>query len=389
MKNLPLSLRQLDTFLAVARTGSFHGAARQLNSTQPAVSTRIAQLEQTLGVRLFDRTTRTCQLTPRGLSLVNHAVRVFAATSDLKLGVGDRDIIAGVVRLGVVDTIAMTCLAEIVSKVQSRLPLVDLVIDVNLSDALVAKLLSGQLDLACVVAHSVAPGHATERLSEPKFGWFAGPALPIPGGRLTTEVLAQTPMLLHSDSQQANYLAPWLHRIGAHPKRVHTCNSLSTIIRLAEANIGLSVMPVRAVEEHVRRGQLVAVPSDLPAFDNPLVMIRHYAAVDPAIASVAVIVRATAGPEDPVQTVAAGQSGDPDARAGTRDANVEHRGRNGSGRHKDPANRVQPGQSQTERDQPGGSPSNRIQSKLTWRPPAKQQPPRSGGSSGHPPRSQP
>jgi len=370
MKHLPLSLRQLDTFLAVARTGSFHGAAGQLNSTQPAVSTRIAQLEQALGVRLFDRTTRSCQLTPRGMSLVNHAVRVFAATSDLKLGVGDRDIIAGVVRLGVVDTIAMTSLAEIVSQVQSRLPLVDLVIDVNLSDTLVAKLLAGQLDLACVVAHSVAPGHATERLSDPAFAWFSGPALNIPGGRLTAEVLAEMPLLLHSGSQQANYLAPWLHRIAAHPKRVHTCNSLSTLIRLAEAGIGLSVLPVRAVEENVRRGHLVAVPSDLPPFDNPLVMIRHYAAVDPVIASVAVIVRAAAGSDDATRMVETGKP----AGSGKNAGNGKHRGRNGSSR---PA----PDASQ-DRGQPAGAQPNRRQS--TKRPPA-----RSDAAVDYPPRSQP
>ena len=177
MKNAALNLRQLDTFLAVARSGSFHAAARQLNSTQPAISTRIAQLEQSLGVRLFERTTRLCRLTPRGHSLVNHAVRVFAAASDLRLGVGDPDIVAGVVRIGVVDTIAMTSLAEIVTQVQSRFPRVDLAIDVALSDRLMQSLESDMLDLACIVAHSVTHGYVAERLSDPEFGWFASPAL--------------------------------------------------------------------------------------------------------------------------------------------------------------------------------------------------------------------
>ncbi len=295
MKHAPLNLVQLDTFLAVARAGSFHGAARELNSTQPAISTRIAQLEQTLGVRLFERTTRSCQLTPRGHSLVNHALRVFEATSELKLGVGNRDVISGVVRIGVVDTIAMTSLPEIVREVQTRLPLVDLRIDVNLSDALVAKVSAGMLDLACVVAYSTTHGYVAERLSDPEFGWFMGSYLIIPDGRLTAEILTSTPLLLHSGSQQAEYVAPWLHKIAANPKRVHTCNSLSAIIRMTAAGVGLSVLPVQAVEEHVRRGQLIPVPSDLPPFDNPLVMIRHHAAVDPAISSVAGIVRAVSG----------------------------------------------------------------------------------------------
>lgn len=295
MKNAPLNLVQLDTFLAVARAGSFHGAARELNSTQPAISTRIAQLEQTLGVRLFERTTRSCQLTPRGHSLVSHAQRVFAATSDLKLGVGNRDVISGVVRIGVVDTIAMTSLPDIVREVQTRLPLVDLRINVNLSDALAASVTAGMLDLACVVAYSSTHGYVAERLSHPEFGWFTGPALNVLGGRLTAEILASTPLLLHSGSQQAEYVAPWLHKIAANPKRVHTCNSLSAIIRMTKAGVGLSVLPVQAVEEYVRRGQLIPVPSDLPPFDNPLVMIRHHAAVDPAISSVAGIVHAVSG----------------------------------------------------------------------------------------------
>jgi DNA-binding transcriptional LysR family regulator len=298
MKDPLLNLRQLDTFLAVARTGSFHGAARALHTTQPAISSRIAQLEEALGVRLFERTTRSCRLTPRGHSLVSHAVRVFAATSDLKLGVGNRDVIAGVVRIGVVDTIAMSSLAALVREVDGKYPLVDLQIDVDLSEPLVRKLSSGALDLACVVAHAALNGHVSERLTDPAFGWFVGRGFAMPGGTLTAEVLANTPLLLHSGSQQADFVARWLRKIGARPKRVHSCNSLAAIISMTQAGAGLSALPVLAVAEHVQRGLLVPVPSALPLLDNPLVMIRHHASVDPAVAAVAAIVRTVAGPAE-------------------------------------------------------------------------------------------
>jgi DNA-binding transcriptional LysR family regulator len=298
MKEPLINLRQLDTFLAVARTGSFHGAARELNSTQPAISSRIAQLEETLGVRLFERTTRSCRLTPRGHSLVSHAVRVFAATSDLKLAVGNSDVIAGVVRIGVVDTIAMTSLAALAKQVNTRYPLVDLQIDVNMSEALVRKLSSGALDLACVVAHTAPHGHIIERLSDPEFNWFVGRSFPMPKGKLTTALLATLPLLMHSGSQQADHVARWLRDVGAIPKRIHSCNSLEAIIRMTQVGIGLSVLPVHAVADYVQQGLLVPVPSDLPPFDNPLVMVRHHASVDPVVTSVAAIVRAVAGEAD-------------------------------------------------------------------------------------------
>ena len=83
-----MELRHLRYFVAVAEDGSVTKAARRLNMAQPPLSQQIRSLETELGVRLFDRTTRSCQLTPRGLSLVNHAVRVFAAmTKMIKLDI--------------------------------------------------------------------------------------------------------------------------------------------------------------------------------------------------------------------------------------------------------------------------------------------------------------
>ncbi|MER9764324.1 LysR family transcriptional regulator [Mesorhizobium sp. M0138] len=80
-----VNLAQLQTFLAIAETGSLHLAAERLHVTQPAVSARLQQLEHALGVTLFDRGRHGARLTGAGRHLRAHAesmVRTWRIVSD-------------------------------------------------------------------------------------------------------------------------------------------------------------------------------------------------------------------------------------------------------------------------------------------------------------------
>lgn len=79
-----MSERRLKVFQAVARSGSFSLAARQLGMTQPAVSFQVRQLEDTLGCRLIDRSTRTLHLTPEGQLALQYADRIIALGDEMK-----------------------------------------------------------------------------------------------------------------------------------------------------------------------------------------------------------------------------------------------------------------------------------------------------------------
>src|SRR3546814_10555203 len=72
-----LKMRSLRVLLAVAERGSFRKAAQFLHITQPAITSTIADLEQTLGVSLFDRTPHGTVLTAHGYSLMRHAAAIF------------------------------------------------------------------------------------------------------------------------------------------------------------------------------------------------------------------------------------------------------------------------------------------------------------------------
>ena len=88
------SVKELEAFVAVVEAGSFEAAARRLNATPPAVSKRISELESELGVRLFERSTRRCHITPRGRTLVQFAQRVLGDIGEIQRTVGERSSLA-------------------------------------------------------------------------------------------------------------------------------------------------------------------------------------------------------------------------------------------------------------------------------------------------------
>ena len=98
----------LETFLWVVNLGSFRGAAQKLNTTQPAISQRIAQLEHELGVRLLQRDRRVASPTPAGRQMLVYAEKLIGLRSEMLAAVGDRSAMRGVLRLGVAETIVLT-----------------------------------------------------------------------------------------------------------------------------------------------------------------------------------------------------------------------------------------------------------------------------------------
>ena len=76
-----LDFRSIETFLWVVKLGSFRGAAQRLNTTQPAISQRIAQLEREMGVKLLNRDHRVASPTPSGRQMMVYAEKLIGMPS--------------------------------------------------------------------------------------------------------------------------------------------------------------------------------------------------------------------------------------------------------------------------------------------------------------------
>lgn len=179
-----MDLHQLATFVAVAETHGFSAAAHLLNLTQSAVSAQISRLEKELGVRLFERTTRSVVLTDAGTTLLPYArqlLNLSDTASSLVSGEGNRPAL----RLGITTEQADRFLPEILRRFTGLHPEVGVQIDCSVSSVLADKMADGLLDVALTIRHSDTPAGETIDIEDlvwighPDMHWDRESALPI------------------------------------------------------------------------------------------------------------------------------------------------------------------------------------------------------------------
>src|SRR6202790_5455005 len=146
-----VDFKSLETFLWVVTLGSFRAAGDKLNTTQPAISQRIAQLEREVGVKLLNRDHRVASPTPSGRQLMVYAEKLIGLRSEMMAAVGDRSAMRGVLRLGVAETIVHTWLPRLIKSVNNAYPNLSLEIEVDITSNLRSRLLAQEIDLAFVV----------------------------------------------------------------------------------------------------------------------------------------------------------------------------------------------------------------------------------------------
>ncbi len=147
LKDLP-SVRQLRAFMAIHEAGSLSGAAERLALTQPAVTLLLRELEAKLGVRLFDRTTRTLHATEAAAEAYAYAVRVLGELQDMTqslsgLASGQR----GRIRIAATSTLAQTLLPPVIREFADRWPGVRVAVDDCSPGEFVELIASGRVTL--------------------------------------------------------------------------------------------------------------------------------------------------------------------------------------------------------------------------------------------------
>jgi DNA-binding transcriptional LysR family regulator len=288
-----MNFKQLETFYWVCRLGNFQAAADRVNATQPGVSSRIGDLEQALGVQLFDRSGRSARLTVRGRELLGYATRMLELSDEIRRRIGNRSAIAGLIRIGVADTIALTWLPELLTELARCFPELGVELEVDLSVNLLNLLREHKIDIAFLVGPVPGPDLTSEVLWRIPLRWMAHPSIDLPTGPVGAAELAPLPIISHTRGSHHHLMIErWFREQGESPERISSCNSLATIIRLVTARLGVSVLAPRTVERELAEGQLRVLHTMVPLPPNDFVAAYPQRALEPAAPEVALLARA-------------------------------------------------------------------------------------------------
>ena len=261
---LKIDLRDLEIFYWVSQLGSFRRAAERLNTTQPAISQRIANLEVALGVKVLERGARTSALTPRGRMLLDYAERILRLSTEMVHSVADPATMSGVVRLGVAATIVHTWLSRLIEQVHTQYPNISLDISVDVSLNLRNALVAGQIDLAFLLGPVSEPSMMNLDLCRYPLAFVAGPKIDLGPEPVSLERLTTLPIITYPKTTRP-YIAlrQMLSRSDMPNPRIYSNSSLSTIIKMTLYVIGVSVIPPTVIRRELERGELKIVTTEL------------------------------------------------------------------------------------------------------------------------------
>ncbi|MFH8406931.1 LysR substrate-binding domain-containing protein [Streptomyces sp. NPDC018019] len=256
------SLAQLRAFVAVAEHLHFREAAAEIGMSQPALSGAVSALEEALGVQLLERTTRKVLLSPAGERVAARARTVLEAVGDLmEEAEAARAPFTGVLRLGVIPTVAPYLLPTVLRLVHDRYPDLELQVHEEQTGSLLDGLQQGRLDLLLLAVPLGAPT-VTELplfdedfvLVAPQDHWLGG------RGDIPREALKDMDLLLldegHCLRDQALDICREAGREEGAPVTTSAAG-LSTLVQLVAGGLGVTLLPRTALRvETARNDQL-------------------------------------------------------------------------------------------------------------------------------------
>jgi DNA-binding transcriptional LysR family regulator len=281
-----MNIRQLEAFFWIVQLGSFGAAADKLRTTQPAISARIKELEQSLGSILFTRGKKQLRPSAAGRALFPLAAEALRLMSRIQNSVGSNQSISGLVRIGMGEIVALTWFPAFLARLNGLYPSVQLEIFLDVSVNLNRMLDEGQLDLAFVVGPG-SPGVIAQSVGVTPLRWMAAKAPAAPRSDIGIDALTECPIYTLSRSSHLHArVSKWLTERNIRPTAMHSCNSLSVIIKLVKLGCGVAMLPPVMVGDELRDGSLRVIETDGPAELSEFFLVRPRELTDPTISRI-------------------------------------------------------------------------------------------------------
>ena len=242
-----ITLKQFRYFLAVSETASVAAAARMINIAQSAVTKSIQELEDSLGVKLFERTAKGMVLTQDGHRFQVSARKVIAAVAEAgQLERGKPETLSGNLTVGVTSLVAGYYLAELFARFQRSHPSVTISVVEDAPQYLEHLLINGEVDLAIMVSNALGEPQALEveaLTRSPNRVWMASGHALAEKTELTLHECAAYPQVVLEADRVENVMNALWSRHGLRPPVLMRSSSLEAVRSLVGIGAGIALLP--------------------------------------------------------------------------------------------------------------------------------------------------
>ena len=291
-----ITLRQLHVFQSVATTHNFSRTGDAVGLTQPAVSRSITELEAQLGLRLLNRTTREVTLTDAGQRLAARLPRVLEDLDNTLLDVrGMATERRGRVRVASSPTLSANLMPECIAQCQQRLPGLELVLLDRIQSAVLASVLSGEVDFGVVIDPGERDALECETILTEPFCLACPPDHRLARKRQVhwADLAGEALVLLDHASGSRRLIDRALADHAVQCTVAQEVGHTTTIFRMLDAGLGISVIPTLALPPE-GLARLVVRPL-VPRVDRDIVLVhRRNRALPPVAQAAWDLVRAVA-----------------------------------------------------------------------------------------------
>jgi DNA-binding transcriptional LysR family regulator len=253
-----MRILDLQTFLALARNRHFGRTAEELNTTQPAISSRLVALEAELGCRLVNRGDREFSLTPEGERTLQTFRAVLEQLDELRGELRDGYVgPAMTVRVGAIDSVVSTWMPLVVERLHELAPNLRIELTVESTTALVEHMARGRFDMIFCLDPAMGEGFRSFVVCNWQMIWAGSPKLVTQGRTYSVDELAQMPIITFpKDTPPYRQIAPYFQDERVLASKMTSSNSLFAIINMLIEGFGVAALPAVTIERELRAGLL-------------------------------------------------------------------------------------------------------------------------------------
>lgn len=273
-----MDVRQLKTFLEVARLKSFTQAAQTLGYAQSTVTNQIQQLEQELDVKLFDRLGHSITLTQPGTRLLPYAEQVAKLLDEAGTAVKRSQAVEGTLSIGAVESLCVVRLPKLLKEYRQRYPNVELLLKFGCSADFLSALKENTIDIAFLLEKSQNQSELIVEIDKTEpLGLMVSPEHPLAECAQVNpqDLNGKTLILTEPGCSYRKLLENMLHTYGVVPHSVIETGNVQTIKQLTMSGMGVTLLPLIAAGQECEEGRLSLLNWQGPAFELHTQAVYH------------------------------------------------------------------------------------------------------------------